>query len=121
MYWSSSFQPTAKIEKVANTYEEKTYPSRFVDDPRIKKRLETIEATDWPQKSLGLCIMDKDVCLYQLKFTMNDGIKMNASRLPRPTKIIPQINDHFEVHYPDNTVRYYQIVPLRVCVYDITM
>ncbi len=122
MFWYSDFYKSSKIEKVANTYEEKTYPSRFIDHPLIKRKLEIIEANHWLQyknQSLGLCIVDKDICLYQLKFSMDDCIVMNANRSPRPTKITPQHNDYFEVHYPNNMVRYYQIAPLRVCVYDI--
>lgn len=122
MLWYSEFFEKANIERIAKTYEEKTYPSRYVNDPIIKRKLEILESSSWKKdknKSLGLCIMDKEVCLYQLKFEMNDCIIMNADRRPRPTKVTPQYNDYFEVHYPDSKVKYYQIAPLRVALYYI--
>ena len=122
MLWYSQFFDNPKIERIAKTWEEKTYPSRFLDDPVIKRKLEILESSEWgtlKSASLGLCIVDKDVCLYQLKFEMKDCITMDANRSPRPTKVTPQSNDYFEVHYPNNIVKYYQIAPLRVCVYGI--
>ena len=98
-YWYSQFFENPKLEKIAETYDERTYPSRFVDDQIIKKRLEEIESSDWKtnkNKSIGLCIVDNGVCLYQLKFKMDSGIVMNADRSPRVTKVIPQYNDYLK-------------------------